>query len=177
MRGAHVSGNFARRVFCKRLKFPQNSPPCRVPCQFHRTLSHSHIFTVDRLQLSLEISSATTFRGTACRRTQTILSRAISFLATALSAISSCYLLSLAIWRYLPPPGSSSSPLSVPCLQLPPNWDCADTPCHLQSLALSAYDNSLPKENLLVRKRLNLACLLLTSLSFYIVSKPNQSVL
>ena len=120
MRGAHVAGNFARRVFCKRLKFPQNSPPCRVPCQFHRTLSHSHIFTVDRLQLSLEISSATTFRGTDCRWAQTILSRAISFLATALSAISSCYLLSLAIWRYLPPPGSPSSPCLSPvynCLQ------------------------------------------------------------
>ena len=55
-------------------------------------------------------------RDRACRRAQTV-SRAISFLATALLAISSCYLLSLAIWRYLPP-GSPCSPLSVPCLQL-----------------------------------------------------------
>ena len=58
-----MAGNFARRVFCKRLKFPQNSPPCRVPCQFHRTLSHSHIFTVERLQLSSELPSAATFGG------------------------------------------------------------------------------------------------------------------
>ena len=144
-----------------------STAPCHIPTSSQSTASN-YRRKFHRPELLGE---------TACRWTQTILSRAISFLATALSAISSCYLLSLAIWRYLPPPGSSSSPLSVPCLQLPPNWDCASTPCHLQSLALGAYDNSLPKENLLVRKRLNLACLLLTSLSFYIVSKPNQSVL
>ena len=176
MRGAHVSGNFARRVFCKRLKFPQNSPPCRVPCQFHRTLSHSHIFTVDRLQLSSELPSATTFRGHGLSLdTNHIIA---SYLISCNRPLCNLLLLS-SFSGYLalsPPTWQLKLPLSVPCLQLPPNWDCADTPCHLQSPALSAYDNSLPKENLLVRKRLNLACLLLTSLSFYIVSKPNKSV-
>ena len=59
-------------------------------------------------------------RDRACRRGAQTVSRAISVLATALSTICSCYLLSLAIWRYLPPPGSSSSPCLSPvynCLQ------------------------------------------------------------
>ena len=83
-------------------------------------------------------------RDRACRRGAQTVSRAISFLATALSAICSCYLLSLAIWRYLPP-GSPCSPLclSPVCnlLLLPPNSDCADTSRHLQSIPV---DNSFP---------------------------------
>ena len=49
-----------------------------------------------------------------------------------------CYLLLLSSFRGYLALSLLWQTLSVPCLQLPPNSDCHDTPCHLQRLPFSA---------------------------------------
>ena len=124
-----MAGNFAQGPFCKPLarKFPRNSPPCRVPRQIPDTLSHSPHLHHPPPPI---IPETTTWGKCLSPNTQTV-SQAISVLATALrTAISSCYLLSAAIWRYLS--------TGRPCLSPVCNSDCQDTPCHLQSLPFCA---------------------------------------
>ena len=103
--------------FAKRLKFPQNSPPCSVPCQFHRTLSHSpHLHRRPPPIIPRELPSATSWgKGLSLRWHKPYYLQLSHFLQPPFClAICSCYLLSLAIWRYLP----TWQSLSVPCLQL-----------------------------------------------------------
>ena len=111
-----MAGNFAQGPFCKPLarKFPRNSPPCRVPRQIPDTLSHSPHLHHPPPPI---IPETTTWGKCLSPNTQTV-SQAISVLATALrTAISSCYLLSAAIWRYL----STGRPcLSPVCNNLQP---------------------------------------------------------
>ena len=94
-------------------KFPRNSPPCRVPRQIPDTLSHSPHLHHPPPPI---IPETTTWGKCLSPNTQTV-SQAISVLATALrTAISSCYLLSPAIWRYLSTGRPCLSPVCN-CLQ------------------------------------------------------------
>ena len=113
-----MAGNFARGLFCERLKFPRNSPPCRVPCQFRRsTLSHSPNLHSPPPPIIPRQTSIDHNLGTGLVVEHKLYLELSHFLQPP-SRLSLLAIFFLWLSGAISPPGSPCSPLSVPCLQL-----------------------------------------------------------
>ena len=193
-----MAGNFARGLFCERLKFPQNSPPCRVPCQFHRsTLSHSpHLHRRPPPIIPLELPSATTLgKGLSSRGHKPYYLELSHFLQPPFSWLSPLAIFFLWLSGAISPPGSPCSPLSVPglqlsCLQtqivltprvtfkaLPPGYTTTLFTKRLNLVGSQAPQNKgSANGSCHDQSAQNLVCLLFTSLSLCIVLTPSQRI-